>query len=236
MYWKSISGTHANQCIRPWICGLLQTSRPMESRRRLKKSSISGGQQSSVVSLKPGASSDATAPVLVGATVVVGAMVVVGGSVLSSMDGPRPTSWASVPGALIPMDGTWRFFSFGCTREARSAACCRTAAKCISCKAMGTHSRASAKWSKCCKAREGEQSFESCEGAVSDSVASVETTSDTGLAAIWSIALARTASVAGMSSHVSWLRHVGSTLVDAASTAKTSTATVFKGRYAITWN
>merc|ERR1719491_1891834 len=52
-YWKSMSGTHVNQCIRPWMCGLLQIFKPMLSMRRLKKSSVCTGQQSSVTILKP---------------------------------------------------------------------------------------------------------------------------------------------------------------------------------------
>lgn len=62
MYWKSIWGTQWNQCIRPWTCGLLHTSRPICSRRRLKNCSISDGQHRLVVAKKPAASSDAVAP------------------------------------------------------------------------------------------------------------------------------------------------------------------------------
>merc|ERR1740127_227187 len=65
-YWKSMSGTHENQCISPCTCGLLQTSKPLDSRRRLKNASVSTGQHSEVVSLKPAASSDALAPLVAG--------------------------------------------------------------------------------------------------------------------------------------------------------------------------
>merc|ERR1719491_1580990 len=44
----------------------MQTSKPLDSRRRLKNCSVSMGQHSEVVSLKPAASSDAVAPLVAG--------------------------------------------------------------------------------------------------------------------------------------------------------------------------
>lgn len=75
-YWKSMSGTHENQCISPCTCGLLHTSKPIEASSRPKKVSISGGQQSEVTALNPAAVRGAdvpSVPVSLGAGVAAGA-------------------------------------------------------------------------------------------------------------------------------------------------------------------
>merc|ERR1719316_243414 len=100
-----MSGTHENQCIRPCKCGLLHTSRPLLARRRVKKVSISGGQQRDVTALKPAASSVAVAPsVPLGAGVAAGGACV-GASVGAGVAGDSSiTDWIlSLPVNRLPL-------------------------------------------------------------------------------------------------------------------------------------